>query len=94
MADNNELVSAILAAGMLPPLPPPTIALDGGIGEHDRARLTLSILHAVGLYRGILEALAAKGASSATAKFRPDGNRHCQLPDASAGGAYRQRRRR
>jgi hypothetical protein len=56
----KEIVAAILAAGMLMPLPPPRRGADGDIGEEDEARLVLGVLHAVGLYRSVLEGLTAR----------------------------------
>jgi hypothetical protein len=46
-----ELVAAILAAGMLP-----TVPLPSGVqlNTEDEVRITLSVSHAVGLYRSVL----------------------------------------
>jgi hypothetical protein len=56
----KEIVAAILAAGMLAPLPAPTRGHNGAVGEEDQARLMLGMLHAVGLYRSVLEGLTAR----------------------------------
>jgi hypothetical protein len=56
----KEIVAAILAAGMLAPLPAPATGHNGAIGEEDQARLVLGVLHAVGLYRSVLEGLTAR----------------------------------
>jgi hypothetical protein len=61
----KEIVAAILAAGMLTPLPPPRRGTDGAVGEEDQARLVMGVLHAVGLYRSVLEGLTARGVAAA-----------------------------
>lgn len=89
MAD-NELVAAILAAGMLPPLPPlppPAIAAQGLVAEQDQVHLVTAILHAVGLYRSILEAIATRDipAESPTFDRHPRGADRCE-PVSARGG--------
>ena len=82
MAD-KPLIAAILAAGMLPPLPLPPTTADGTIGAHDQAQLVNSVLHAVGLYRSILEGLATKPKASPEAVNSGVGaNGHHQPEDA------------
>jgi hypothetical protein len=82
MNENQELIAAILAAGMLPPLPPPAVAPDGGIGENDQRRLALSMLHAVGLYRGILEGLGSRDTPFGMATVYAGVNGHRRQHDA------------
>jgi hypothetical protein len=53
----NETIAAILAAGMLTPLPVPARDQSGDIFEHEQARIVLAVTHAVGLYRSVLEGL-------------------------------------
>ncbi len=74
MAD-NEIIAAILASGMLPPLSPPAITPDGGIDDQDHQRLVLAMAHALGLYRSILEGLSTRAQSPIRAtSFRPNHN--------------------
>jgi hypothetical protein len=54
---DNATIAAILAAGMLPPLLAPATDADGVIGADEQARFVMDVLHAVGLYRAVLEAL-------------------------------------
>jgi hypothetical protein len=61
----KEIVAAILAAGMLMPLPAPARGHNGAIGEEEQARLVLGVLHAVGLYRSVLEGLTARADGAA-----------------------------
>ena len=56
MAD-NETVAAVLAAGTLHPISPPARSFDGTIGQHEQTRFVLDVLHAVALYRAVLELL-------------------------------------
>jgi hypothetical protein len=54
---DNETIAAILATGMLTPLPVPARDESGNIFEHEQARIVLAVSHAVGLYRSVLEGL-------------------------------------
>jgi len=56
MAD-NETVAAVLAAGMLHPISQPARSSDGTIAQHEQTRFVLDVLHAVALYRAVLESL-------------------------------------
>ena len=56
MAD-NENIAAILTAGMLHPVSPPARTADGDIEQDEQVRFLTDVLHAVGLYRAVLEAL-------------------------------------
>jgi hypothetical protein len=54
---DNTLIAAILAAGMLPPVAAPATTAEGGIDKRDQHHVALAVLHAVGLYRSVLEGL-------------------------------------
>ena len=54
---DKELIAAILAAGLLPPVPVPDRTENGYIDPQEGRRLVRAMSHAVGLYRGILEGL-------------------------------------
>jgi|KBSSwiStaDraftv2_1062776.scaffolds.fasta_scaffold1962790_1 hypothetical protein len=56
MAD-NETIAAVLAAGMLQPVGPPAAGSDGIVPQREQTRFVLDVLHAVALYRAVLEAL-------------------------------------
>jgi hypothetical protein len=73
---DNETIAAILAAGMLPPLAAPGNDPGTSPDEDDRERLLNAVLHAVGVYRSILDGLAARshlpnGAERAASGHRP-----------------------
>src|ERR1041385_757434 len=55
---DNTTIAAILASGMLPPISAPATDADGAITAGEQARFVMDVLHAVGLYRAVLEALA------------------------------------
>ena len=57
---DNATIAAILASGMLPPLLAPATDAEGIIGAAERARFVMDVLHAVGLYKALLEALATE----------------------------------
>jgi hypothetical protein len=56
---DNTTIAAILASGMLLPVSAPATDANGVIGADERTRFVTDVLHAVGLYRAVLEALAA-----------------------------------
>jgi hypothetical protein len=56
MAD-KEIIAAILAAGMLPPVAAADIGRNGQLEEVEQQRLMRAIGHAIGLYRGVFEGL-------------------------------------
>ena len=57
----NETIAAILAAGMLSPVPPPASGPGGIIAGDEQTRFVLDVFHAVALYRAVLEALQQTG---------------------------------
>lgn len=66
---DNATIAAILASGMLPPLLAPATDADGVIGADERARFVMDVLHAVGLYRAVLEALATQAQDQPPPEF-------------------------
>jgi hypothetical protein len=74
---DNETIAAILAAGMLPPVAAPVTGPGGGVDAPDQQRLLVAVMHAVGLYRSVLEGLAVTAkAPNGSANFAANGNRH------------------
>jgi len=57
MAD-NEIIAAILVAGMLPSIPAPAARAKERPDVDEQEQLVLAVLHAAGLYRSVLESLS------------------------------------
>jgi hypothetical protein len=66
---DNATIAAILASGMLPPVLAPATDADGVIGAGEQARFVMDVLHAVGLYRAVLEALAIQAKDQSPPEF-------------------------
>ena len=60
MAD-RELLAATLTAGMLPAVPAPPI---GKLTDREEAEKSQAVVHAVSLYRAVLEALGVRPGSA------------------------------
>ena len=62
-SNNDEILDAILAAGMVPTVP---VCVDPeNITAEDAKRITGTVGHALGLYAAVLEGLRSTGATAA-----------------------------
>ena len=66
---DNATIAAILASGMLPPISAPATDADGAITAGEQARFVMDVLHAVGLYRAVLQALAIQAKDQSPPEF-------------------------
>jgi hypothetical protein len=67
--DNDDIIAAILTAGMLPTLPGPSEP--GTVSADERKLILGTIQHAIGLYAGVLEALRSKSGTTDYTGDRP-----------------------